>query len=92
MDAPRPTVTSDQGEPNFIFLWFCERPTVVLSRERALTGSIDTRQTDTKAPARRKRKSHREIKRASHGKWLGRRVRNDVNFGARWFPLCGASL
>ena len=40
----------------------------------------------------RKRKSHRETKRASHGKWRCTRVRNESNFGARWFMEGEASL
>ena len=53
--------------------------------KRAILLCLSARHKRNKRHRTRKRKSHREIKRAPRGKWLGRRVRNGVNFGARWF-------
>ena len=53
--------------------------------KRAILLCLSARHKRNKRHRTRKRKSHREIKRAPRGKWLGRRVRNGVDFGARWF-------
>ena len=55
MDAPRPTVTSDEGEPKFIFC-FCERPTVVL-KSRARTHGVYRHQTNRHEGARSSKKT-----------------------------------
>ena len=54
MDAPLPTVTSDEGEPKFIFC-FCERPTVVL-KSRARTHGVYRHQTNRHEGARSSKK------------------------------------
>ena len=53
--------------------------------KRAILLCLSARHKRNKRHRTRKRKSHREIKRAPRGKWPGRRVRNGVNFGARCF-------
>ena len=53
--------------------------------KRAILLCLSARHKRNKRHRTRKRKSHREIKRAPRGKRLGRRVRNGVDFGARWF-------
>ena len=60
--------------------------------KRAILLCLSARHKRNKRHRTRKRKSHRETKRASHGKWRCTRVRNESNFGARWFMEGEASL
>ena len=60
--------------------------------KRAILLCLSARHKHKERYCARKRKSHRETKRASHGKWRCMRVRNESNFGARWFMEGEASL
>ena len=60
--------------------------------KRAILLCLSARHKHKERHCARKRKSHRETKRASHGKWRCTRVRNESNFGARWFMEGEASL
>ena len=71
---------------------FSRRPRGYKKPKRAFNGPLGSTQHRERRPAHRKRPSHRETKRASHGKWRCTRVRNESNFGARWFMEGEASL
>ena len=62
------------------------------NREFLISGPFGSTQHHDRRPARRKRESHRETKRASHDEWLGRRVGNDGNFRAQGFQLASDEL
>ena len=80
---PRPSSTSDEGGsvvPNSRLI------TAVIWISRTSmgdTGPLGSTQTTTTATAMRQRQGHRETKRAPRGKWNGRRVESDGNFGAQ---------
>ena len=84
---PRPSSTSDEGGsavPNSrlitaVIIWISRTP-------MGDAGPLSSTQTTTTATAMRQRQGHRETKRAPHGKWNGRRVEGDGNFGAQYFP------
>ena len=93
MDAPLPTPTSDDGKPSDHHRGLMRGPRRHRSRERARTGSIDTRQTRIEAQLHRKRMTHRETKRASHGgKWRCMRVTNMVELGVQMSMVCETRL
>ena len=80
---PRPSSTSNEGGfavPNSrlitAVIWISRTP-------MDTTGPLGSTQTTTTATAMRQRQGHRETKRAPRGKWNGRRVEGDGNFGAQ---------